>query len=90
MTAAYDYNKQEWIEDAEDARAEAIRQIEQEIDILRKQKWAEDYLAFCGSTDTPAQAIAKLKTSLKELKDTVAKEAERNMWDKHYNNIGYK
>lgn len=67
MTAAFDYNRQVWIENETDARAEAIRQIEQEIDILRKQKWAEDYLAFTGSTDTPAQAIAKLRAQLSNL-----------------------
>ncbi len=66
MTAAYDYNKQEWIEDAEDARAEAIRQIEQEIKILSRPN-ATDYLAFVGSTDTPAQAIAKLRAQLSNL-----------------------
>ena len=66
MTAAYDYNRQEWIEDAEDARAETIRQIEQEIEILSRPN-ATEYLAFIGSTDTPAQAIAKLRTQLSNL-----------------------
>ena len=66
MTAAFDYNRQEWIENETDAKAEAIRQIEQEIEILSRPN-ATEYLAFIGSTDTPAQAIAKLRTQISNL-----------------------
>ena len=66
MTAAYDYDKQEWIDNETDARAEAMRQLEQELEILSRPN-ATDYLAFIGSTDTPAQAIAKLRTQLSNL-----------------------
>ena len=66
MTAAYDYDKQEWIEEETDAKAEAMRQIEQEIKILSRPN-ATDYLPFFGSTDTPAQASAKLRAQLSHL-----------------------
>lgn len=66
MTAAYDYDKQEWIDNETDARAEAMRQLEQELEILSRPN-ATDYLAFIGSTDTPAQAIAKLRAQLSNL-----------------------
>ena len=66
MTTAFDYNRQEWIENETDAKAEAMRQIEQEIELLSRPN-ASDYLAFIDSTDTPTQAIAKLRAQLSNL-----------------------
>lgn len=60
---AYDYTAQRWVVGVEAAQVRA-EQIGAELLILRSGKAAE-YLAFVGSTLTPAQAVTALEAELR-------------------------
>lgn len=75
---AFDYDKQVWIEGAQAVQVRAD-QIKESLEILRGPR-AQDYLAFVGIKDTPAQAIAKLEGELAKLFTPAPAQAVKVKW----------